>query len=56
MPHVPLSLDGSSQWFYHIWLMAGNSPTATGTLAHSCFMLPDLWVCKPCTNLWYTML
>ena len=34
--------------------MAGNSITMTGTLAHSCFLLPDLCVCKPCTILRYT--
>ena len=33
-----------------IWLMAGNSTTVIGTLAHSYFLLPDLWVCKPCTS------
>ena len=35
------------------WLMAGNSMTVTGTLVHSYFLLPDLWVCKPCTILGY---
>ena len=51
MLHVPLTLDVSSQWLDHIWLMVGNSITVTGTLAHSSyFLLPDLWVCKPCTN------
>ena len=54
MLHVPLTLDVSSQWFDHIWLMAGNSNTVTGTLVHSYFLLPDLWVCKSCTILWYT--
>ena len=34
--------------------MAGNSITMTGTLVHSCFLLPDLLVCKPCTILQYT--
>ena len=50
MLHVPLTLDVSSQWLDHTWLMVGNSITMTGTLAHSYFLLPDLWVCKPCTN------
>ena len=47
--NVPLTLDVSSQWLDHMWLMAGNSITVTGTLAHSYFLLPGLWVCKPCT-------
>ena len=50
MLHIPLTLDVSSQWFDHVWLMAGNSTTVTGTLAHSYFLLPDLWVCKSCTS------
>ena len=49
MLHVPLTLDVSSQWLDHIWLMVGNGITVTGTLAHSYFLLPNLWVCKPCT-------
>ena len=40
--HVPLTLDVSSQWLGHIWLMVENSTTVTGTLAHSYFLLPDL--------------
>ena len=54
MLHVPLTLDVSTQWFAHIWSMAGNSTTVTGTLAPSYFLLPHLWVCKPCTILQYT--
>ena len=49
MLHVPLPLDVSSQWLDHIWLMVGNSIAVTGTLVHSYFLLPNLWVCKPCT-------
>ena len=54
MLHVPLTLDVSSQLLDHIWLMVGNSITVTGTITHSYFLLPDLWVCKPCTILQYT--
>ena len=35
-----------------MWSMVGNSITMTGVLAHPYFLLPDLWVCKPCTILW----
>ena len=42
MLHVPLTLDVSSQWLDHIWLMAGNSITVTDTLVHSYFLLPRL--------------
>ena len=48
--HVPLTLDVSSQWLDHIWLIVRNSITVTGTLVYSYFLLPDLWVCKPCTS------
>ena len=30
--------DVSSQWLDHIWLMAGNSFTVTGTLVYSYFL------------------
>ena len=49
MLHVPLTLDISSQWPDHIWLMVENSITVTGTLTPSYCLLPNLWVCKPCT-------
>ena len=42
MLDITLTLDVSSQWFDHIWLMVGISITVTGTLAHSYFLLPDL--------------
>ena len=32
------------------WSIVGKCITVTGTLAHSYFLLPDLWVCKPCTS------
>ena len=28
----------------------GKCITMTGVLVHSYFLLPDLWVCKPCTS------
>ena len=30
--------------------LAGKCIIMTGALAHTCFLLPDLWVCKPCTS------
>ena len=30
--------------------MAGNSIILTGGLPQTYFLLPDLWVCKPCTS------
>ena len=54
MLHVLLTLDVPNQWLDYIWLMAGNSITVTGTPVPSYFLLPDLWVCNPCTILWYT--
>ena len=32
MLHVPLTLDVTSQWLDHIWLMAGKSITVTAHL------------------------
>ena len=46
MLHVPLTLDVSSQ-------MEGKCIIMTGTLAQSYFLLPNLWVCKPCSILRY---
>ena len=40
--HVPLTLDVTAQW-------REKYMTVTGTLVHSYFLLPNLWVCKPCT-------
>ena len=47
MLHVPLTLDVSSQWLDHIWLMAKNSITVTGTLAHFYFLLSDFGAVSP---------
>ena len=44
--HVPLTLDVSSE-------MEGKCIIMIGTLAQSYFLLPNLWVCKPCSILWY---
>ena len=46
MLHVPLTLDVSSQ-------MDGTCIIMTGTLAQSYFLLPNIWVCKPCPILQY---
>ena len=51
--HVSITLDVSSQRLGYICLMVGNSTTVTGTLVHSYFLLPNLWVCKPCIILRY---
>ena len=47
MLHVPLTLDVSSQWLDHIWIMVGNSITVTDTLVHSYFLLPDCGSVSP---------
>ena len=46
MLHVCVTLDVSSQ-------MEVKCNIMTGTLVQSYFLLPNLWVCKPCLILWY---